>query len=184
MKSLHRGLGLGLSPGPTGRSIRRMPNLIEALHEINRKPIGVDGVPWEAFLNPRAFALWAPHFLEEFGLEPMRNIQDRMAFGGLPDPVREVRVTNRIVQLGTVANRIIERAIARKAQENLDPYFSNSSWAFRPGRSPAKAIQHVRHCVRRGAHWALKTDVAGFFDNIDRPILSAQLRNTFADEYL
>ena len=140
MKSLHRGLGLGLSPGPTERSVRKMPNLMKALHEINRKPIGLDGVPWEAFLNPRAFALWAPHFLEEFGLEPMRNIQDRMAFGGLPDPVREVRVKNRIVQLGTVANRIIERAIARNAAVNLDSFFSDSSWAYRPRRSPGKAI--------------------------------------------
>ena len=184
IRSLNRGLGLRSSTGPTLRSVRRMPNLMRALCEINRRPIGVDGIPWEAFVNPRAYALWNPHFLEEFGLKPLRNVQSRMAFGGIPDPAKEVRVKKRVVQCGTVANRIIERAIARKLQINLDRNFSNASWAYRPGRSAAEAIKQIRHCVRRGVQWALTTDISHFFDSIDRLILTEQLQDTIADEYL
>ncbi|MBI4443803.1 MAG: group II intron reverse transcriptase domain-containing protein, partial [Acidobacteria bacterium] len=64
------------------------------------------------------------------------------------------------------------------------PYFCNSSYGYRPGRSPDKAIQDVRSCIRRGAHWVLKTDISHFFDSIDRSILMEQHQDTIADEYL
>ncbi|MBI3896082.1 MAG: hypothetical protein HY313_09145 [Acidobacteria bacterium] len=181
--SLHGGLGLGRSPGPTLRSVRRMTNVLEAFHEISRKP-GCDGVPWEAFANAWAYCLWDLRFFEEYGLHPMLEIQGSMAFGGLPDPVKEITIGNRVVQWGTVANRIVQRAVMRKAAVNLDAHLSNCSYAYRPGRSAATAIQRVQHDIRRGFRWALKTDIASFFDSVNREILVGQLRDTIADEYL
>jgi hypothetical protein len=44
------------------------------------------------------------------------------------------------------------------------------------------AIAQVREAIRRGHHWALKTDIEHFFSNINRKILESQLRGTFSDQ--
>jgi hypothetical protein len=93
-------------------------------------------------------------------------------------------VNGREVESGTVSNRIIERAIARKLSTNFDAAFSDSSYGFRPGRSPEMAIRNVREAIRQGAHWAFKTDIRAFFENIDRGILLRQLAGSNVDPLL
>ena len=184
MKILYRGLGLAHSHGPTLRSVRRMNNLRIALKELNRRVIGVDGFPYEAWIHTREYILWNPDFLELHGLEPLKTLQEGLAFGEMPDATIEISVKNRIVERGTVRNSIVERAITRKLQQNLDRCFANSSWAYRPRRSPEKAIQGIRTCIRQGAHWVLKTDIHHFFPNVDRAILLKQLHDTIRDPLL
>lgn len=181
---LVRGIESDKVQGPTLRSVRRMSNLVKALQEINRRPIGVDGIPYAGWVNPREYALWDRNFLDTYGLEPLKTLQEGLSYGEMPDATRETPVKNRVVERGTVRNSIVERAITRKLQLNLDRCFANSSWAYRPGRSPEKAIREVRTCIRRGAHWALKTDIRHFFPNVDRRILAIQLHDTIRDPLL
>jgi hypothetical protein len=52
MNDLFRGLATGLSCAPTMRSVRKMTSLRAALHEINRRPVGIDTIPRDAFVDP------------------------------------------------------------------------------------------------------------------------------------
>jgi len=172
-------------PSPTLGSVRRMSNLVAALEEINRRPVGINGIHFDAYAYPRDHALWNPNMLEvDAQLNLMNAVQESLIYGALPDATEAFRIKNRLLERGTVENRIRERAFLRKLNANLDRRFNDCSWGYRPGRSPETAILRVRTAVRDGAHWAAKTDFKHFFRSIDRSILECQLRNTIPDQAL
>jgi hypothetical protein len=157
---------LSLTPGhgPTLTSIRRMANLRAALSEISRRSAGIDCLPYEAYSQPREYVRWNPNLLDAYpDGDPLRDIQDSLLYGAIPDATKPVHIKGRVVECGTIENRIRERAIARKLSPYFDHYFSDGSYGFRPGRSPETAILAVRNAVRKGAHWALRTDISHFF---------------------
>jgi hypothetical protein len=185
MTPLFRGVELGRIPGPTLKAARTMRNLCAALHEISRRPVGVDEIPYEAFLDPIGHMRWNPNLLDAYpDLNPLKAIQESLAECFIPDASQALRVENRNLERGTVANRIVERAITRKLTSNLDRYLNDRSFGYRTGRSPETAILEVRKAVRSGAHWALKTDFRDFFESVDRGILENMLRQTIADQAL
>lgn len=173
-------------PAPTLRSVRRMPNLERALREVSRRPVGCDGIRWESFADPLGYVRWDPNLLDlSPELQPLRHIQERIAHSDEPDPVEEILVDGRrLVQRGTVWDRVIQRAIARKLLICFDPCFAPGSWGYRPVRSPERAIVEVRNQIRAGAHWAFRTDIQRFFHNVNRDILAAQLRAAVPDQSL
>ena len=114
----------------------------------------------------------------------MNDLQGRILYGEAPDPTEEILIGKRVVEGGTVADKIIGKAIVRKLNSNLDKYFSDSSWGYRPGRSPEMTIQHVRKAVRGGAHCVLRTDVKRFFAYVDRDILRKKLAHWVPDNAL
>jgi hypothetical protein len=137
-------------------------------------------------VDPLAYLLWNPNFLDAFpDLQPLRDLQERIAYREQPDPTEEIVVKRRrVVQLSTVADRIIQRALARRLNQNFDRHLAPSSWGYRPRRSSERAIVEVRDHIRRGAHWAFKTDIKDFFGNVDRDILRAKLDAWVADKEL
>jgi Reverse transcriptase (RNA-dependent DNA polymerase) len=182
---LFHGLSTGQPAGPTLKAVRRMVNLRAALHQINRRPVGVDGIPFEAFLDPIGYLRWNPNLLDAYpDLNPVRTVQESLTECPIPDASQALQVEGRNLERGTVANRIVERAIIRKLNATLDHCFSNRSFGFRPGRSPEEAILEVRRVVRGGAHWALKTDFKDFFGSVDRCLLERMVRGTIADQDL
>ena len=183
---LPSGLGEGPLKAPTIHSVRRMKNLIAARGEINRRVRPGHGFPFEAYVRPCEYARWDPDIFLAYDIPPMKYLQEEFLYeyGYEPDPTVPINVKGRIVQSGPIPNRIIERAMVRKLNSNIDPYFSDRSWAYRPGRSTQMAILQVRDAIRAGFHWALKTDVEHFFPSINREILERQLRHVLADERL
>lgn len=171
---------------PTIHSVRRMKNLMAALSEINRRPSAAGGFPYEAYVRPLEYGRWDPNLFQAYDVPPMQYLQEEFVceYGYEPDETVPIKVKGRIVQSGTIANRIIERAMARKLTANLDACFSDRSWAYRPGRSTRSAILQVRDAVRRGYHWAVKTDIEHFFPSINRKLLESQLRQGLADQRL
>jgi hypothetical protein len=162
-----------------------MSNLVAALKEINRRPVGIDGIHFDAYAHPRDHGLWNPNLPGmDADLNPLKAVQESLVYGALSDPTVAFRIKNRLLERGTVENRIRERAFLRKLNVNLDRGFNDCSWGFRPGRSPEMAILRVRRAVRAGAHWAGKTDFKHFFRYVDRSILEFQLRNTIPDQAL
>jgi hypothetical protein len=184
--SLGPRLGGGSLKAPSIHSVRRMKNLLAALGEINRRVRPGHGFPFEAYVSPCEYARWDPNIFSVYDIPPMKYLQEEFVFEFCyePDPTIPINVKGRIVQSGTIPNRIIERGIGRKLNPNIDVYFSDRSWAYRPGRSTQMAILQVRDAIRAGFHWALKTDIEHFFPNINREILERQLRDTFADQRL
>jgi RNA-directed DNA polymerase len=179
-------LGKGQLKAPTLRSVRRMTNLVAARNEINRRSGPAGGFPFEAYANPLEYSRWDPNIFLAYDIHPMRYLQQDFVheYCYEPDSTVPMTVKGRIVQSGTIPNRIIERSLVRKLNSNIDAYFSDQSWAYRPRRSTQMAILQVREAVRRGRHWALKTDIEHFFASIGREILEKQLRDTLEDSGL
>jgi hypothetical protein len=183
--SVFRGATAARIGGPTLRSVRRIKNLTAALREINRRPVGIDGIPFEAFRDPIGHLRWNANFLDAYpDLNPLKTVQESLTKCSLPDAAQHFQIDGRNLERGTVANRIVERAITRILTATLNRFFSERSFGFRPGRSPETAILEVRRLVRDAAHWALKVDFEAFFDSIDRKVLENQLRETVADQTL
>jgi RNA-directed DNA polymerase len=60
--------------------------------------------------------------------------------------------------------------------------FLDSSYGFRPGRSPHAALHEVRErCMNEGIGWMVDADVRGYFDRIDRARLREVLRKRVND---
>jgi retron-type reverse transcriptase len=153
--------------------------------EINRRPVGVDGIPFEAYRSPRDHTLWNPNVLYVFDdPNPLKYLQLRILHKDAPDPAEQIYANGRPVERGTVADALINRAISRKLNKNLDRFFNPASWGYRPCRSTELAIQQVRQAIRGGAHWTLKCDVKRFFPNINRNLLRQQLDQTIHDQAL
>jgi hypothetical protein len=163
-----------------------MKNLVAARGEINRRTGPAGGFPCEAYINPTEYARWDPNIFLAYDIPPMEYLQQEFVyeFSYEPEPTVPINVKGRIVQCGTIANRIIERALARKISRSIDQYLSDQSWAFRAKRSPQMAVLEVKKTIRRGFHWALKVDVQDFFGSTNRDVMEKQLRATFLDQKL
>ena len=79
-------------------------------------------------------------------------------------------------------DKIVQRAVAMLLEAIYEPDFSDSSYGFRPGRSPHDALREVRtRCMTEGIGWIVDADVSGYFDNIDRTRLREVLRRRVND---
>ncbi len=161
-----------------------MKNLKAALREINRGPSAAGGFPYVAYIFPWEYARWDRDLFRAYDIGPMKYLQEEFAFEYCyePETTRTVRIKGRSVETGTIANRIIESAIARKMSRALDNLLSDKSWAYRPGRNTQMAAMEVRDQIRRGCHFAAKMDVENFFPSIDRRRLEWVLRSVVADD--
>lgn len=74
-------------------------------------------------------------------------------------------------------DKIVQRAVAMVLEAIYEQDFSDSSYGFRPGRSPHHALRDLRaQCMTRGIGWIVDADVSGYFDTIDRARLREVLR--------
>jgi group II intron reverse transcriptase/maturase len=76
----------------------------------------------------------------------------------------------------------VQRAVAMLLEAIYEQDFSDSSYGFRPGRSPHQALHALRtHCMEEGIGWIVDADVSGYFDSIDRTRLREVLRRRVND---
>ena len=79
-------------------------------------------------------------------------------------------------------DKIVQRAVAMLLEAIYEQDFSDSSYGFRPGRSPHDALRDLRtHCMEEGIGWIVDADVSGYFDSIDRTRLREVLRQRVND---
>jgi group II intron reverse transcriptase/maturase len=79
-------------------------------------------------------------------------------------------------------DKIVQRAVAMLLEAIYEQDFSDSSYGFRPGRSPHDALRDLRtHCMEEGIGWIVDADVRGYFDSIDRTRLREVLRQRVND---
>jgi len=104
------------------------------------------------------------------------KIWNRLASGSyFPPAVRTVFIPKkqgglRPLGIPTVGDRIAQGVVKDYLEPILEPFFHNSSFGYRPGKSAHDAIAQCQsNCIRYG--WVVDMDIKGFFDNINHSML-------------
>jgi retron-type reverse transcriptase len=103
-----------------------------------------------------------------------------------PQPVLRIRPPflaqpDRALVVPTVRDRVLQRAVADLLRPRIEPLLTPACAAFRKGGSATAAADRVGRWVEEGFAWALRADVAAFFDTIRPDLLLDKLR-PFVDE--
>src|SRR3990172_370954 len=153
-------------------------NLKKAFHQVvgNQGASGVDGVDIEGFrqwygkgINPLREALLS----ETYKVSPVLKVEIPKASGG-----------TRVLGIPTVKDRFIQQAIHQELNKHYEPYFSESSYGFRPGRSAHQAIKQAAKYISEGKEWVVDIDLEKFFDKINHDRLMQRLSKRIGDKRL
>jgi RNA-directed DNA polymerase len=104
-------------------------------------------------------------------------------------PLKRVSISKkddsvRYVEIPTVRDRIVLRAVNSHLVGLWDSYFSTHSFAYRPGKNCRDAARIIREAMEKGNVWYARGDIKGCFDSLDWNCLSAILRRAIADHDL
>lgn len=122
--------------------------------------------------------------ITEFGKDLKDNlykIWNRMSSGSyFPPAVKAVEIPKgdgkkRILGVPTVSDRIAQMVVKLELEPQLEPYFHEDSYGYRPGKSAIEAIEVTRkRCWSED--WVIDLDIKGFFDNLDHELVMKALR--------
>jgi RNA-directed DNA polymerase len=151
-------------------------NMIEALHRVerNKGAAGVDKMPVSE--------------LRPFLKEHWSRIKEELLRGSYqPSAVREVMIPKpgsrgvRKLGIPTVVDRLIQQALHQVLSPVFDPFFSEHSYGFRPGRSAQQAVLQAREHVSSGRRWVVDMDLEKFFDNVNHDLLMSRVSRRVGD---
>jgi group II intron reverse transcriptase/maturase len=90
--------------------------------------------------------------------------------------------TQRPIGILVLEDKIVQKAVAIILESIFEADFYESSYGFRPGRSPHHALQAVRELINRlNVGWILDVDIQQFFDTVDRTIFFDLLHRRVKD---
>lgn len=142
---------------------------------------------WEAYKRVRArdgAAGIDGQSMEEFDKDLKNNLYklwNRMASGAyFPPAVRRVEIPktgggSRALGIPTVADRIAQMVVKIAFEPEVEPYFHEDSYGYRPNKSAHQAVGVARQRCWRN-NFVLDVDIKGFFDNIDHELLMKGVR--------
>lgn len=106
-----------------------------------------------------------------------------------PGPYRTVAIPKkhggeRVLAIPCIVDRVVQAAAARLISPILEHQFAPSSYAYRPGRGVAQAVQAILRHRRDGYRWAAEGDVEHCFDEIPHELLLQKLEQSVGDAHL
>jgi CRISP-associated protein Cas1 len=81
----------------------------------------------------------------------------------------------RTLLVPTVADRILQTAVARHLSHSFEEEFLECSYGYRPGRSVDRAIARIRKCHELGFCNVVDADISSYFDEVEHRILLHKL---------
>ena len=129
----------------------------------NKGSAGIDEMSWadlDKDLDAQLYKLW-----------------NRLSSGSyFPLPVKEVEIKKEagagVRKLGvpTILDRIAQAVVKTHLELIVEPYFDESSYGYRPGKSCHQAVEKASQNVMTN-DWVIDLDIKGFFDHIDHELL-------------
>jgi RNA-directed DNA polymerase len=107
-----------------------------------------------------------------------------------PQPVRGVQIPKpgggqRQLGIPVAVDRLVQQMILQVLNPIFDPTFSNSSFGFRPGRSPHMAlVQAQKYVAQEGRQFVVDLDLEKFFDRVNHDILMSRVARKIGDKRL
>ena len=89
--------------------------------------------------------------------------------------------TKRGLAIPSVGDRVVHAAIAIVLFPVFEDMFGEACFAYVPGKNAQQAVERVWTKAREGKTWVVETDVAKFFDTMDRRRLVDKLAARIAD---
>ncbi len=79
-------------------------------------------------------------------------------------------------------DRVLQRAVAQILSPALESSQYRHSYGYRAGRSRMNARDAVQAASRQGYQWVYESDIADFFDSVDRGRLEVRLRALYGED--
>jgi RNA-directed DNA polymerase len=151
--------------------------LKETWGKMNRRASGgVDGVSAEQFegeLGKQVEAICAQLKAGAYRAPPVRRVEIPKGPG---------KVGTRPLGIPTVADRLLQRAVARILEAVFEADFLDCSHGFRPGRNPHHALQALREqIVLKKVMQVFEADIRSYFTRINRQWLRKMVAHRIAD---
>lgn len=152
--------------------------LVKAFGEVKRNQggAGIDGVKLEEY--------------EQDLMSHIRELHESLIQGRYqPQAVKVVLIPKpsggtRQLGIPTIGDRVVQQSIQQALQLVYDPYFSEYSYGFRPGRSAHQAVEQAARYVAEGKVWVVDIDLKNFFDEINHERLMSRLSKAISDDRL
>ena len=142
----------------------------------NEGSAGIDGMTvkgLEAWLQEHLEAFRWEVINEQYEISPVKKVE-------IPKPNGGVRTLG----IPTVKDRLLQQAIHQEMMGYYEPYFSENSYGFRPGRSAHDAVVQAAKYVSEGREWVVDIDLEKFFDKINHDRLMTRLSKGIGDKRL
>lgn len=140
----------------------------------NKGAPGIDGMTVEELE-----AHWSAH--------GERICQVLLAGDYIPRPVKRVTIPKpgggeRLLGIPVVQDRVVQQMLLIALTPVYEPLFSDSSFGFRPGRSPHDAVRRAQEISGQGLNWVVDIDLEKFFDRVNHDVLMSRLARRIADK--
>lgn len=158
-----------LQPALNYKQVFTLANLELAFTKVfnNQGAAGRDGV------SVHDFAKRLPEKLAKLLAELQSGIYQAQPCRVVSIPKKNGKM--RLLAIPNVRDRVVQTAISQLLTPYFESHFERCSFGYRPGRSYLQAVDHIKMFRDQGYHYVLDADIRQYFDEINRPMLMAQL---------
>ena len=159
---------------------RKVHSLVDKVY--SRKNLAL---AWEAVRRNRGAAGVDRQSLEDFASNLEENLdqlhEELRTKTYEPQALRRVHIPKagkkgelRPLGIPAVRDRICQQALAQRLAPIFEPDFDDSSYGYRPGRSPHDAMRKIWREIQAGRVWVVDADLSDFFGSVDHALDSRE----------